>query len=234
MFKLARMLQVWISRIIRTFKPIEHYEELGLSYEEYKKLQTERYQSFESSVEKWRVGQERYIRKAFESIDRDKRILDIACGDGVGLRYFRELGFKEVVGVELSKQKANMARNHGYRVIEYDMNKLSEYAHELREFDIIYSSHTLEHCFYPLKVLEMFKQFLRRDGRLLIVFPYPDMSMLNERAHGGKYELGTHIDDSGDTLVRRLEALGYEVVSKEFDQFREPEIWLELRPLSES
>ena len=155
------------------------------------------------------------------------RVLDCACGDGVGLEALRALGFSEPVGVELAAPKARMARARGFRVEERDMHDLSVFPDG--RFDAILSSHTLEHAYDPGRVLAEFHRVLAPSGALFIVLPYPDPGARNELAHPAKYELGTHLGDGGEAVARFVEARGFELIEKKRDSFREPEVWLFLR-----
>ena len=60
-------------------------------YDDYLKLQSETYLSFESEVPEWHAGQKRFVEQTMKDGPRDLRILDCACGDGAGLSSLREL-----------------------------------------------------------------------------------------------------------------------------------------------
>lgn len=195
-------------------------------YAEYVRLQKEDYCSYESQNKHWSKGQKRYIKKKFSRVDRDKKILDIACGDGVGLKEFKKLGFENVTGVEFNKQKADLARETGYEVHELDMHNLTNLKSD--SFDIVYSSHTLEHAYKPGKALQELHRVLKKGGLLLVVLPYPDLSETNVKAHVAKFELGTNKTDGGKSIVDYFQAGRFHLLKKEFDKYREPEIWLTL------
>jgi ubiquinone/menaquinone biosynthesis C-methylase UbiE len=84
----------------------------------------------------------------------------------------------------------------------------------------------LEHAYNPSAVVNEFYRILKKGGLLKIVLPYPDTIRDNEEAHGGKYELGTYIEDKGETVTKFFNKYGFILVQKKFDDFREPEIWL--------
>jgi len=58
--------------------------------------------------------------------------------------------------------------------------------------------------------------------------PYPDISNVNDEAHGGKYELGTNKEDDGSAVVSFFTKYNLKLLSKKYDSYREPEIWLTL------
>jgi len=184
-------------------------------------LQKTKYCSFESQNAHWALGQERYIQNKFGYVSRDVKILDAACGDGVGLKVFKEMGFTNVTGIEFNPAKAIVASKYGYPVFTLNLSNLQEFD---KEFDIIYSSHSLEHLAYPANTLQEFKRICK--SYMLIVLPYPDLN--NDEAHLGKFQLGTKVEDNGKTVCEFFEGRGFTILSKEFDSFREPEIWLKI------
>lgn len=212
--------------------PVKTYQDIVPDYATYVQFQTEKWASHEITVPKWEQGQQRYLHATFFDLPRDVRIVDIACGDGVGLRHFKQMGFTDVVGVELNQSKLAMAGQSGYPVVACDMHDLACF--EDGAFDIVYSSHSLEHAYQPAKVLAEFRRILQPQGALFVVLPYPDMGDWNDEAHGAKYELGTHIKDDGASVVRYFESAGFKLLSGNFDSFREPEIWLVFQRSAES
>jgi SAM-dependent methyltransferase len=94
--------------------------------------------------------------------------------------------------------------------------------------DIVYSSHTLEHAYWPDKVVKEFHRILKLDGKLFVVLPYPD-SGNNAEAHGAKYELGTTTDDGGAAVMTYFTKRGFSLEFVKAESFREPEIWLEMK-----
>jgi 2-polyprenyl-3-methyl-5-hydroxy-6-metoxy-1,4-benzoquinol methylase len=204
------------------------YSDIVPTYEIYADLQRNRYQSFESEDSHWREGQRRFIAQQFVNAPRDAAILDIACGDGVGLSCFRDMGFTGVTGVEFNAAKAERARSCGFPVHCYDMHDLSQL--QGGSFDVVYSSHTIEHAYYPRRALKELTRMLRRNGEMIVVLPYPDQRTENDPAHGAKYELGTNVADGGTKVTVFFARHGLRLVAKAFDDFREPEIWLRFTP----
>jgi ubiquinone/menaquinone biosynthesis C-methylase UbiE len=222
----AAMQPAILKRLRRLFGAgtLLDYSDIVPSYELYADLQTNRYQSFESEHPHWQEGQRRFIAKHFSDVSRESEILDVACGDGVGLRCFREMGFTKITGVEFNPAKAERAVAHGYPVHGADMHDLSCFKD--RSFNIVYSSHTMEHAYRPRRVLKELIRVLRSDGALIVVLPYPDTGTENDPAHGAKYELGTNVPDGGTKVASFFSSHRLRLTSKEVDDFREPEIWL--------
>jgi|GEM_PF-1163751 len=201
------------------------YSDFIKKYSDYKKIQIESFCSFESKNTLWVKVQRRYITSKFKKLNRNLLIADIACGDGVGLQILNELGFSKTVGIDFNRKKLQIARKKGFSVIKADIHKLDILKNNF--YDIIYSSHTLEHSYSPNKVIDQFIRKLKVGGKIFLVCPYPDTNYSNELVHGAKYELGLDILDNGETLIKTFTNKGLVLVSKEFDKHREPEIWLE-------
>jgi len=183
--------------------------------------------AFESQNAVARRGQERYVESNFLNIPRNSSIVDVGCGDGVALQVFKKLGFTTVMGVDMNREKIKVAKETGYEVLEADMQNLNMF--KAGQFDIVYCSHTLEHAYYPSKVLKEFNRILKSNGELYVVLPYPDTNYLDEEGHVAKYELGLNVDDKGEALTSFFQKNAFKLVSIHFDTHREPEVWLRFR-----
>jgi len=202
---------------------------LFATYSDYLAYQTKHACSLEGQIPRYKKGQEKFIKKEFLNIDRNASILDCACGDGTGLQCFKSLGFKNVVGIELCRKKARLARKSKFKIFQKDMHNLLSVFHP-STFDIIFSSHTLEHAFDPNQVIRSFHELLRFLGSIFIVLPYPDEveDKHRKKAHCGSEKLGLTIKDEGETAVQYFLNREFRLASKKFNSEREPEIWLKL------
>jgi len=61
-----------------------------LKYKDYESIQKNRFCSFESENKLWVKGQIKSINKLFKNVSKRSVILDIACGDGSGLKHFKK------------------------------------------------------------------------------------------------------------------------------------------------
>lgn len=194
------------------------------AYKEYLKLQLETLQSFESTNPKYIEGQCRAINHLFNEAGVKKLdvILDVCCGDGVGLKKLREDGYTHVIGVELNPRKVQEAKKTEYLVYEQDFHDLSIFSDNL--FDVVYSSHSIEHAYDANKVVEELVRVLKPGGKLIVVLPYPDHQ--TNGGHNARTQLGSDIEDNGKTLILFFENFALNLLYKKFDYFREPEIWM--------
>ncbi len=93
---------------------------------------------------------------------RNKVVLDCACADGFGTRYLKDQKAKMVVGVDISENDLNYAREmhstRGMRYVQADATKCLPFSDNY--FDVIVSFETIEH-------LEDYRYFLRECVRTL-------------------------------------------------------------------
>jgi 2-polyprenyl-3-methyl-5-hydroxy-6-metoxy-1,4-benzoquinol methylase len=204
-----------------------------LNYDDYINYQTKSGLSFEKDNLHWTNGQHKCIEKHFSSIDRNLRILDICCGDGRGLQKFKELGFTNVTGVEICDEKIKFSKEINSNILKVD---ICAGPFELGEkYDIIYSSHSIEHVLNPEYTIKNIMNYLKDDGIFFLILPYPDVAAADPsfdrrfKEHCGVIPLGLHINDNGVTIYNIIKNIGFNVIDMSFDNFREPEIHLTIK-----
>lgn len=171
---------------------------------------------------RYRVGQRRTIDYFFkDTIDKSLSVLDVGCGIGTGMLHFKSLGFKRVHGIDNDPCRIEMARRRGLHVVLGDMGDLRG----LPKFDIIWSSHSLEHSKNPILTLENLKNHTKDDAMFYFILPYPDFTPTD--AHCGSRIIGLDKDDKADSVLDWFEWCGFDFIYLGFNNFREPEIWLE-------
>lgn len=186
---------------------------------EYYHCQCVAHESFESENERYVRGQRRALEFFFSDVNKDSVILDCACGDGVGLKWFLDNGFGYANGVEMNPRKAKLAKRYSQSVYELDMHDLSSLG---SDYDVIWSSHSLEHCHDPIKVLQEFKARLKPGGQFFLVLPYPDTTTVD--AHIGNKFLKTNMDHVMAFIDLLKET--FAVDEWKLDEFREKEVWV--------
>lgn len=105
---------------------------------------------------------------------RDKRVLDIACGEGYGTAALRRAGAGSVLGIDISQEVCRRARDrYGERFCAAD-------AHAIpladRSMDVIVSFETIEHITRPELFLDECVRVLASKGILILSTP-------NEEVH---------------------------------------------------
>lgn len=143
-----------------------------------------------------------------ESYQKPGRILDIGCAFGFFLALAKKRGW-QVYGVEPAKKPALFARR------KYRLNILNDPVEKVsfgkESFDVVALFQTIEHLADPISVLKKIKQWLKKDGLIVISTP-------NQRSYlarlMGKYWFEYKPDEhffyfSPETLTRLLLKTGF-------------------------
>lgn len=85
------------------------------------------------------------LKKILKGVDKTAKILDVGCGFGQKIKFLNELGFKNVVGVEINKELASSAKNSGLNV--FFLDEFEKFFSE-QKFDLLFMSHIIEHFQY--------------------------------------------------------------------------------------
>jgi len=118
---------------------------------------------------------------------RDKRVLDLACGEGYGSRLMLDWGASEVVGVDVSEESITNANacfgREGLRYLRGDAEKVDLLLGG-ETFDLIVSLETIEHLHNPVAYLEAIARLRAPLGQIIISCPndwwyYPEAHQSN-------------------------------------------------------
>ncbi len=96
------------------------------------------------------------------AVNKNRGVLEIGCGYGAALDYFKKQNFSRVVGFEPSLHRAEAAIEHFGAVIINDLNQAS------RPFGLIFSHHVIEHVYNPNQFIKTAAS-LQEDGDFLIL-----------------------------------------------------------------
>ena len=86
-------------------------------------------------------------------VEKNSRVLDLGCGDGLFLRRLKEEKKVSVLGVEIDQDSIVRCVGNGVPVIQGDLNDDLNYLPE-NSFDLAILSHTLQETRRPDKLLE--------------------------------------------------------------------------------
>lgn len=120
---------------------------------------------------------------------KNKSVLDIACGVGYGSNILATSGAQQVVGVDISNDAINYAREN-YNNIKFQQGNLCDFnPNEL--FDVIVSFETIEHMDSYQDAISNYYKLLKDDGILIISSPNriitsPDINSVYDKP-GNKY-----------------------------------------------
>ncbi len=101
---------------------------------------------------------------------KEKKILDVGCGQGPALQKFTALGCS-AVGITLGEDDCRVCRDADFDVRLMDQSFL-RFADEA--FGFIWCRHCLEHSPFPFFTLQGFYRALQEKGYLYLEMPAPD------------------------------------------------------------
>lgn len=98
----------------------------------------------------------------------NKSVLDVGCAYGELLYYLKKKYHCEVVGIEPSKETANL----GKKMFDISIKpSVLEEFNTKQKFDVVLCRHTLEHVDNPLSFLKKIKSILNTNGLLYLEVP---------------------------------------------------------------
>jgi ubiquinone/menaquinone biosynthesis C-methylase UbiE len=104
---------------------------------------------------------------------KNKRVLDIACGEGYGAAGLQKSGARSVIGVDISEEACNHARE------KYNLDARQGNAEAIplpvHSVDVIVSFETIEHINNPASFLSECTRVLDPKGTLIISTPIRDI-----------------------------------------------------------
>jgi SAM-dependent methyltransferase len=127
-----------------------------------------------------------------ESFSRPVRVLDVGCGVGTQLDMFKALlPEAELHGVEIGELAVQKTRERGHTAYH---GRFEDMQLPARYFDIVYSSHVIEHVEDPLGFLEKCNAISSPDATIIIETPNTDCVEFDflKRGHWGGYHAPRH------------------------------------------
>ena len=125
-------------------------------------------------------------------IPKNSRFLDVGCGAGYSLMRASKDWDCIVEGIDADPGRHGVGRF--VKDLVNDVTIKQGFAEDLpyanESFDVVYSSHVLEHVNDEIKALAEMRRVLRKDGVLIIGMPTANMAVLN---YFSQFIFTTHI-----------------------------------------
>ncbi len=99
-------------------------------------------------------------------LNPSSNILDIGCGSGHLLQRMAELGFENLLGIDLFVPEATPLNSKNTKIVRGTLSQLRG-----RTFDLIMMHHCLEHNEDPVSELQLARELLSRNGSILVRQP---------------------------------------------------------------
>lgn len=157
-----------------------------------------------------------------------KRILDIGCSYGEHLIHFG----KGSVGITINKGEADYTNSRGLSIIRANIENQDLILNE--KFDAVFANNIIEHLFSPHNFLMKIKEFLRKDGVLILGTPVtPKISFLL-RFKKLRGALGvSHLNFfTQETILKTVERAGWTIQNIRTFRFRNGMFDKFLNPIS--
>lgn len=161
------------------------------------------------------AGEWPVLRKMLPDL-QGKRVLDLGCGYGWHCRYAKEMGASSVIGVDLSDNMLERARElTGNSGIEYRRLAIEDFDFQEGQFDVILSSLALHYVESFELTCRKVHQSLAQGGAFVFSVEHPVFTARAEQDwhYGAEGErLHWPVDGYQDEGLREARFLGHDVV----------------------
>ena len=156
----------------------------------------------------WFKGRRDIIMKLMKklNISSSQKILEIGCSGGAMIKRLDKAGFKDIVGIDISRDAINLCKKKGIKnVLVMDAKKTN---FSDGQFDAIISSDILEHIEDDWAALKNWNRILKNNGKLVLFVPafkslWSEHDAINHHHRRySKKELTTKLRKSGFYLER--------------------------------
>jgi len=146
------------------------------------------------------------------NLDKDSYIIDVGSNDGIGLKPFLDLGFKNIQGIEPAKNLADIANKNGINTFngyldEKALNPIKNGA------DLLLASNVFAHSDDLKSMAKSMKKLIKPDGKIVIEVQYL-LRTIEDLTFDNIYHEHTNYW-SLTTLKRFLENLGLKIFNVE-------------------
>ena len=166
----------------------------------------------EAAAWQWGRAQRYYLRNWLPQ-DKSAKVVDLACGGGKLLHFFKRMGYTNITGVDISPEQVKLARQVTPNVDEADVLEWLE--SNPASFDLITGFDIVEHFHKDevLRFLDACHAALKPGGRLILQTPNADSPW--GTVH--RYNDFTHeVGFNPNALSRLLSLTGFQsIVSRE-------------------
>ncbi|AJY43872.1 methyltransferase domain-containing protein [Burkholderia humptydooensis] len=122
---------------------------------------------------RWGRGYRHYLRGWLPD-SQEARVLDMACGGGKLLYFFKRMGYRKVCGVDTSPEQVRLSRQVTADVMQEDVLDFLE--DRPQSYDLVTGLDIVEHLHKPevLRLLDTCHAALKPGGRLVLQTPNAD------------------------------------------------------------
>lgn len=148
---------------------------------------------------------ENYFGK-FLPEDKEVKIVDLGCGSGDLILWLQSIGFKNVSGVDYSREQVELARRIGVKnVFQGD---LREFLKNNRKFDVIFMRDALEHFTKNevIDILNLIRDSLVNEGVFVIQTINAENLLWGRLRHG---DFTHEVAFTRNSLIQIFQVIGF-------------------------
>jgi len=119
--------------------------------------------------------------------NKNLKILDIGCGDGVLLWLISQKTPAKLFGIDTDKSSLKLARSKLGDKATLKQASAYQLPFKARQFDIVIAAEVIEHLNQPSRMLQEIKRALKPSGRLIISTPIKLTSIPEDKMHVQEY-----------------------------------------------
>jgi len=135
---------------------------------------------------------------------KGKRVLDAACGHGIGTKMLKILGAKEVTGIDISEVAIDRASDEQVDGVDFKIVDLCDDQERMGLYDTIISIETFEHL-PPDKIdiyMNNLKKWCKPGGTIIITTPR--RQTVEWKWNGGTHLMEYSIPEFKEILIRHF------------------------------
>jgi ubiquinone/menaquinone biosynthesis C-methylase UbiE len=150
-------------------------------------MTTKQYNKFAREYEKLTEEMEEETRDNYYSLIsvnlRDKKLLDVGCGDGGDFIYYSKKGAK-IFGLDISKEQIRLAKEKTSG--KFIVGNMEEIPYPDNFFDVVTSKYALQSSKDVRKALEEMVRVAKKGAEILILTKHPFRNFLEGHINNGK------------------------------------------------
>lgn len=147
------------------------------------------------------------------------KLLEIGCSHGARLKELADIGWSNIMGIEMDQKSFEYAMN--VRKLNIINTRIEDFDLGSEEYDVIIMSMVLEHLYHPFKSLIKITKGLKPGGQLLFSIPYfkgIEYKLFGKYSYG--LQLPTHITFFNKKILKDyLTSLGFRKIEFYFQAF---------------
>ena len=113
------------------------------------------------------------------NLNKHSKIFEIGCNDGHMLLDLKNRGFKNISGIEPTKDAFGLAKKKIKNIYNDFFNQNFLEKKKLRNYDLIYARQVFEHLHDLNQILKAVHSMLKKNGKFMMEVPFHDMYIEN-------------------------------------------------------